>query len=252
MTAALGRGEINLIRARRMAELASRGSPRPRLSGARRARFRAWVERPRPSGMRRLRSRARARARRPAHHPPGDRAPPFRLPDVAVCARWRRRGRHGPLHRQSRTAGAAGGHRRSQRPRRRGDRRHRRAAARRWRRPCWPSSSRGTRRSCSIRPGRRTTGHVRWPAACPYTSPAGPQDGFEPDPERVRAAITPRTRLLVVSSPSNPTGAVIEPENLAALAAPAGTGTSLVLSDEIYASFVYDGTRTARSPPSPG
>lgn len=64
--------------------------------------------------------------------------------------------------------------------------------------------------------------------------------GWHIDPERVRAAITPRTKAIVVGSPANPTGAVQPPEVMEALA---GLGPVLV-SDEIYDGLVYDGART--------
>jgi len=64
--------------------------------------------------------------------------------------------------------------------------------------------------------------------------------GWHIDPERVRAAITPRTKAIVVGSPANPTGAVQPPEVMEALA---GLGPALV-SDEIYDGLVYDGART--------
>lgn len=95
-------------------------------------------------------------------------------------------------------------------------------------------------------------GHVRLAGGVPVHVPCRGEDGFQPDPERVRAAITPRTRLLVVSSPSNPTGAVIEPENVAALAALCRERDLVALSDEIYASFVYDGAQHCSIASEPG
>lgn len=64
--------------------------------------------------------------------------------------------------------------------------------------------------------------------------------GWHIDPERVREAITPRTKAIVVGSPANPTGAVQPREVLEALA---GLGPTLV-SDEIYDGLVYDGAQT--------
>ena len=65
-------------------------------------------------------------------------------------------------------------------------------------------------------------------------------NGWHIDPERVRAAITPRTKAIVVGSPANPTGAVQPPEVVQALAS---LGPTLI-SDEIYDGLVYDGVRT--------
>jgi aspartate/methionine/tyrosine aminotransferase len=86
-------------------------------------------------------------------------------------------------------------------------------------------------------------GHVRLAGGVPVHVPCRAEEEFQPDPERVAAAVTPRTRLLVVSSPSNPSGAVIKHENVAALAALCRERDLIALSDEIYASFLYDGAQ---------
>jgi aspartate/methionine/tyrosine aminotransferase len=62
-------------------------------------------------------------------------------------------------------------------------------------------------------------------------------DGWRIDPEAVRAAISPRTRAIVLGSPANPTGAVQDAGTVRALAA---LGVPLI-SDEIYDGLVYDG-----------
>jgi aspartate/methionine/tyrosine aminotransferase len=64
--------------------------------------------------------------------------------------------------------------------------------------------------------------------------------GFRMDPDDVARAITPRTRMLVVMTPHNPTGAVLGEEELTALAALARAHNLVVLSDEIYERLVYD------------
>ncbi|HEX6971114.1 MAG TPA: pyridoxal phosphate-dependent aminotransferase, partial [Limnochordia bacterium] len=63
--------------------------------------------------------------------------------------------------------------------------------------------------------------------------------GFELSPDAVRAALTPRTRAIVINSPANPTGAVYRRETLAALAALAVERGLFIISDEIYEPFVY-------------
>jgi aspartate aminotransferase/aminotransferase len=63
---------------------------------------------------------------------------------------------------------------------------------------------------------------------------------FRPDPEKIEAAITPRTKLLVINSPCNPTGAVYTRAELEAIAAVARRHGLLVISDEIYDFFCYD------------
>jgi aspartate aminotransferase/aminotransferase len=63
---------------------------------------------------------------------------------------------------------------------------------------------------------------------------------FEIDLDRVREALSPRTKLIIVNSPANPTGVVYPPETLRALAELAGARGVLLLSDEIYSSYCYD------------
>jgi aspartate aminotransferase len=65
-------------------------------------------------------------------------------------------------------------------------------------------------------------------------------DGFLPDIERLKAAISPRTKLIVLNSPSNPTGAVIDRGRLAAIAELALRHDLWIISDEIYDELVYD------------
>jgi aspartate aminotransferase/aminotransferase len=63
---------------------------------------------------------------------------------------------------------------------------------------------------------------------------------FRPPIDKIEAAITPRTRLLVVNSPSNPSGAVYTRAELEAIAEVARRHGLLVMSDEIYDLFCYD------------
>jgi N-succinyldiaminopimelate aminotransferase len=65
--------------------------------------------------------------------------------------------------------------------------------------------------------------------------------GFQPDPAELRAAVSPRTRMIVVNSPHNPTGAVFDAETLAAIAEVARERNLLVLSDEAYEHLTFDG-----------
>jgi aspartate/methionine/tyrosine aminotransferase len=59
-------------------------------------------------------------------------------------------------------------------------------------------------------------------------------DGFAVDPDRVRAALTPRTRMIVITSPNNPTGVVTPPDVLAEIGRLAATVGAYVLVDEVY------------------
>ena len=63
---------------------------------------------------------------------------------------------------------------------------------------------------------------------------------FQPDPEAVAAAITPHTKAIILCSPGNPTGVVVERERVKALAELADRKGIWLISDEIYSSFVYD------------
>ena len=71
----------------------------------------------------------------------------------------------------------------------------------------------------------------------PVLVPTSPDDGYVIDVDRVRAAITPRTRGILLASPANPTGAVQPPEVVRGLA---GLGVP-ILSDEVYDGLLYDG-----------
>jgi len=69
--------------------------------------------------------------------------------------------------------------------------------------------------------------------------------GYSVPWDRVAAAVTPRTRMIMVNTPHNPTGSILRGADLDALAAiVAGTGI-LVLSDEVYEHMVYDGEQHA-------
>jgi aminotransferase len=67
------------------------------------------------------------------------------------------------------------------------------------------------------------------------------EDNFEVDPDAIERAITPRTKALILISPSNPTGGVIGRPALERIAAIAQRHDLLVIWDELYERFVYDG-----------
>jgi methionine aminotransferase len=69
--------------------------------------------------------------------------------------------------------------------------------------------------------------------------------GFAVDWDRVRAALTARTRLLMLNSPHNPCGAVLSPADLEILAELAERHDFYVCSDEVYEYLVYDGAEHA-------
>jgi aspartate aminotransferase len=67
------------------------------------------------------------------------------------------------------------------------------------------------------------------------------EDGFQLTPEAVQAAVTKKTKLLILNSPSNPTGVVFKRENVKGIAEVAEDNKLNVLTDEIYKKLVYDG-----------
>lgn len=64
---------------------------------------------------------------------------------------------------------------------------------------------------------------------------------FQLDPDRLAEKITPRTKLLLLNSPANPSGAVYTADRLQGVAKIAKKHDLLVISDEIYSEFSYDG-----------
>lgn len=73
----------------------------------------------------------------------------------------------------------------------------------------------------------------------PIEVPGTMENGFQPEPALIEAAITPRTKAIFIGFPNNPTGAVATRENLVAISRIAEKHDLLVISDEIYDSLVY-------------
>lgn len=82
---------------------------------------------------------------------------------------------------------------------------------------------------------------IRLAGGRPVVIPLGPGEGFKLSPEALAAHLTPRTRLLVLNSPSNPAGAVYTRGELEALAEICVRHQIYVISDEVYEKLVYDG-----------
>jgi aminotransferase len=76
----------------------------------------------------------------------------------------------------------------------------------------------------------------------PMMVPCNEADAFALDPAAVEARITPRTKILAVISPNNPTGAVIPAETIRALADLALRHNLVVVADDIYEHFVFGAT----------
>jgi aspartate aminotransferase len=74
--------------------------------------------------------------------------------------------------------------------------------------------------------------------ACPQNN------GFKPRPEDIEAAVTPRTKWLILNNPNNPTGACCSPAEIAAIAAVMRRHPHVwILSDDMYEHLVFDGFR---------
>ncbi|MCU0772792.1 MAG: pyridoxal phosphate-dependent aminotransferase [Verrucomicrobia bacterium] len=84
---------------------------------------------------------------------------------------------------------------------------------------------------------------VKLAGAQPVILPTTDKTEFKITPAQLRAAITPRTRLLVFNSPSNPTGSVYTPEEAKAIGEVCIEKGVLIMSDEIYEHLLYDGAR---------
>ena len=67
--------------------------------------------------------------------------------------------------------------------------------------------------------------------------------GYKITPEQLDGAITPKTKLLILNSPSNPTGVVYTPSEIEAIAEVVVRRDILVVSDEIYEKIIYDGAQ---------
>lgn len=75
-------------------------------------------------------------------------------------------------------------------------------------------------------------------------------DDFHFPADRVASAVTPRTKMLILNSPANPTGAVMSEADIRAAVEIARTHDLLILSDEIYEPFLYDASATSLYSPA--
>jgi len=84
---------------------------------------------------------------------------------------------------------------------------------------------------------------VKLAGATPVVIEADETTGFKVTPRQLSAAITPRTRLMIFNSPSNPTGAVYSPAEIEALADVLVAHQVIVVADEIYEKLIYGDLR---------
>ena len=94
-----------------------------------------------------------------------------------------------------------------------------------------------------IDPGYDYYSQIRLFGGVPVTVPARESNRFKVDPDDIRAAITDKTKLMIINTPSNPTGAILDEEILQAIAQMAMEHDLLVLSDEPYEHILFDGHR---------
>ncbi|MEA5451136.1 pyridoxal phosphate-dependent aminotransferase [Leptolyngbya sp. CCNP1308] len=81
---------------------------------------------------------------------------------------------------------------------------------------------------------------VKLAGGTPVIVPTTAEQNYRITPEQLRQAITPQTKLFILNSPSNPTGMVYSPAEIAALAAVVVEADIWVVSDEIYEKILYD------------
>lgn len=86
---------------------------------------------------------------------------------------------------------------------------------------------------------------IQFAGAVPVVVPTSPEEGFRIRAEPLIAAFTERTRAVLVNSPSNPTGGVIGESDLERLAEACAERGVLLVSDETYERFVYEGAHAS-------
>ncbi len=84
-------------------------------------------------------------------------------------------------------------------------------------------------------------GQVRYVGGKLVPIPVQEENGFTLTAEQLEAHITPKSKLLILNSPANPTGGVIDREEMLKIAAVCEKHDLVVLSDEIYEAFVFEG-----------
>lgn len=92
---------------------------------------------------------------------------------------------------------------------------------------------------------------IRLAGGHPVIIPTTLEDGFKLTPAALEAALTPNSRLLVLNSPSNPTGSVYSKEELAALGDMALRYDLTIIADEIYEHLIYQGEHVSIASLSP-
>ncbi|AGL02385.1 pyridoxal phosphate-dependent aminotransferase [Desulfoscipio gibsoniae] len=84
---------------------------------------------------------------------------------------------------------------------------------------------------------------IKLTGAKPVIVPTTVENNFKLTPAQLQSVITPKSRLIILNSPSNPTGAVYTQDELAALGEILEKNNIAIISDEIYEKLIYDGGR---------
>ena len=92
-----------------------------------------------------------------------------------------------------------------------------------------------------IDPGYDYYSQIRLFGGVPVTVPVYEENRFKVDPQDIQKAVSPKTKFMIINTPSNPTGAVFDRDSLRDIAAIAQKDNILVLSDEPYEHIVFDG-----------
>jgi len=83
---------------------------------------------------------------------------------------------------------------------------------------------------------------IRWAGATPVPMPLREERDYSLNPEELDGRLSERTKLVILNSPHNPTGGVIDAEDLDATAAMIARTRAWVLSDEVYSRLLYEGS----------
>ena len=91
-----------------------------------------------------------------------------------------------------------------------------------------------------VDPGYDYYSQIRLFGAVPVPVPAHEENRFKVDPADIKAAVSPKTKLMIINTPSNPTGALLDEAILRDIAGIAKENDVIVLSDEPYEHIVFD------------
>ncbi len=86
---------------------------------------------------------------------------------------------------------------------------------------------------------------IRFAGATPVPMQLHEELGYNPAPDELEGLVTPRTKLIIVNSPNNPCGSVIPDSTLRRIAELAVDADAVVLADEIYKDFYYEGSHSS-------